>query len=186
MYKFVIMAMALLIAGTLAGCGDSSEWNLTSNNSPNGDTYVFPTGKSVLTFSAFSSATLAAPIRAVDLSVTLPLGMSINTTTGRSGPIDSASITPGSALSGTNLAFGSYSVSTRKVRLSMTTTSANYRSGEFLRLSCTVAPSTTISLGDLRALNAPVSIIKSVGYDPLTLSTVTLTNNVTVNIGASQ
>lgn len=185
MNKTMLLATLLLLAATLSGCGDTN-WQMTNQSTTQSDNYAFPAGKSVITFSAYSSATLAVPISAIDFSITLPPGMSVATTSGVSGPIDNASVTPGSALTGTNLAFGSYSASTRKVRLSMVTTSSNYRSGEFLRLICDVAATPAITLGDLRTLNNPVPVLKAVGYNPATQSTVVLTGNVKAVIGASQ
>ena len=185
MHSFLKVVAALSLVSVLYGCGDSSNWELTNQSAPQADSHVFPAGKSVVTFSAYSSASLSAPISAIDLSITLPPGMSVATAGGVSGPIDTASVTPGSALGGTNLAFGSYSVSTRKVRLSMTTTSSSYRSGEFLRLVCDVAATPAITLGDLRALNNPVPVVKVVGYNPATQSTVVLTGNVKAAIGVS-
>lgn len=179
MYRIMMMLAALALFATLSGCGGDS-------TSTGGDAYVFPAGKSVITFSALSTARLAVPISSIDVSITLPPGMSVVTSGGGSGSIDTASVLAGSALTGTNLAFGSYSASTRKVRLSMTTASSSYRSGEFLKLLCDVAPNTSISLVALRTLNMPVPVIKAVGYDPATRSTVVLTNRVAVTIEAAQ
>lgn len=185
MHTFVKILAALSLVSALQGCGDSNNWQLTNQSTTQSDTTVLPPGKSVVTFSAFSSASLAVPISAIDLSITLPPGMSVATASGVSGPIENTSIAPGSALTGTNLAFGSYSASTRKVRLSMTTTSSSYRSGEFLRLVCDVAATPALTLGDLRSLNSPVPVVKAVGYNPATQSTVALTGNVKAAIGVS-
>lgn len=185
MNKIMMLAVTFLLAATLSGCGDTNNWQLTNQSTTQSDAYVFPPGKSVITFSAYSSASLPVPVSAIDLSITLPPGMSVATTGGLSGPVENAAITPGSALTGTNLAFGSYSASTRKVRLSMTTTSSSYRSGEFLRLVCDVAATPAITLGDLRALNNPVPVVKAVGYNPATQSTVVLTGNVKAVIGVT-
>lgn len=173
--KLIVMAAALT---ALYGCGGGD-----GGSGQVSDSYVFPSGKATLAFSAISTAQLSAPISGVDFSITLPQGMSVTTVSGSSGQIDSTTVTPGSALTGTNLAFGSYSASTRKAYLGMATTSNGYRSGEFLRLTCIVAPNTSITLGSLKALNAPVTIVKAVGYDPLARSTVTLTNSLKVTMG---
>lgn len=178
MKKVTMMIMAVITAVALYGCGDDNA------SGPVADNYVFPAGNATLAFSAISTATLAAPISGIDISVVLPSGMSVATTSGVSGQIQSASITPGTALSGTNLAFGSYSASNGKTRLSMATTSNNYRSGEFLRLSCSVAPNTAISLANVKALNNPVTVTKAVGYDAITKSTVDLTGKLAVSLGA--
>jgi hypothetical protein len=173
-----MIIMALLTAAALYGCGDDNA------SGPLADNYVFPAGGATLTFSAISTATLAAPISGIDITVALPSGMSVATTSGGSGQIQSAAITPGTALTGTNLAFGSYSASSGKARLSMATTSSSYRSGEFLRLSCSVAPNTAISLANVKALNSPVILSKAIGYDPISKSTIDLTSKVAVTLGA--
>jgi len=182
MMSCIRMSCVMLAFMTLYGCGGGGG-NGNGGAGPGTDSYVFQAGNATLTFSALSTAHLAAPISGIDLFITLPQGMSVATETGRSGQIENASITPGSALVGTNLAFGSYSASNGMVRLSMATTNDNYRSGEFLRLTCIVAPNSAITLGSLKALNVPVSIQKAVGYDPIASSTVILTDSVKVILG---
>ena len=177
--KLVLVALAFT---TLYGCGGGGDGGSTP--APVADTYVFPSGNATITFAAMSTAKLAAPISGIDFTVTLPQGMSATTAGGVSGQIDSTTITAGSALTGTNLAFGTYSVSTRKAHLSMATTSNSYRSGEFLRLTCTVASGSSITLAQFKAANDPVAIVKAVGYDSATSSTVALTGKVKVTIGA--
>ncbi|ABQ25322.1 hypothetical protein [Geotalea uraniireducens] len=185
MNRILMLAAATFLVATLSGCGNS-DVQLTTQSTTS-DSYVFAAGKSVITFSAYSSRTLSVPISAIDLFVTLPQGMSVATVSGASGSIDPAAMTAGSVLAGTNLAFGTYSASTRKVRLSMATTSRSYRSGEFLRLTCDVTATPVITLGDLRALNFPVvQVTKAVGYDPSTLSTVVLTDSIKITIDAAQ
>jgi len=171
------MIWGMLIAMALYGCGGGSD-----GAAPVTDSYVFPAGKATLAFTAMSTAHLAVPISGIDFTVTLPPGMSVATAAGASGQISTASIVPGSALTGTNLAFGTYSASNGKTHLSMVTTSDSYRSGEFLRLTCTVAGNTNITLGGLKALNTPVTL-DAVGYDPVSKSTVTLANSVKVILG---
>jgi hypothetical protein len=167
---------AAVIFMSLFGCGSGSGGPAVSD-------YVFPAGKATLTFTAMSTARLSVPLSGLDMSLTLPHGMSA-TASGASGQIDAASVTAGSALVGTNLAFGSYSASSGKTMLSMATTSGSFRSGEFLRLTCTVAPNTAISLSSLQALNSPVAVLKAVGYDPVTQSTVQLTGKIKVTVDA--
>ncbi|QEM70123.1 hypothetical protein FO488_04155 [Geobacter sp. FeAm09] len=174
--KPICVGLALL---ALYGCGGDGD----GGPAPITDSYLFPAGKATITFTAMSTAKLAAPLSGIDLSLTLPQGMSVTTASGASGPIATDSVTPGSALTGTNLAFGTYSATTRKVILGMVTTSNSYRSGEFLRLTCTVAANTSITLGGLKT-GAPVTVVKAVGYDPVSKSTVTLTGNIKVNLGA--
>jgi hypothetical protein len=158
---------------TIYGCGSSG-----------GDSDVLPAGKATLIFTAMSTARLDAPLSGINLTLALPQGISVATTAGQSGQIDTASITPGLTMSGTNLAFGSYSASSGKARLSMATTSSGYRSGEFLRLTCTVAPNTAITLSGLKAMNSPLLVTKAVGYDQGSKSTVIMTNKLKVTLDA--
>lgn len=169
----------ILTLAALAGCGGGD-----GSSTPSTGDYVFPAGTATVTFSAMSTAQLPASISGIDFTLTLPVGMDVTTTTGGTGQIVTSTLTPGSALSGTNLAYGNYSASTRKAYLTMATTSDSYRSGEFLRLACTVGTGTSITLSGLQALNAPVTIVKAVGYDTLTNSTVDLTDKLAVTIGA--
>jgi hypothetical protein len=167
---------AALVSVALYGCGGDGGSNER----------VLSEGKATIVFSSISTATLAVPIGGIDFSITLPQGISVATASSLSGQIDSESLQPGMALTGTNLAFGNYSASTRKVYLSMATTSSTYRSGEFLRLVCTVAQGTNITYGTFKALNTPVPVSKVVGYDPVTRSTVDLTNNINVTFEVTQ
>lgn len=173
--NLTLLALACMI---LFGCGGGGD-----SGGAVDDSYLFPAGTATLTFSAMSTATLPAPISGIDFIVTLPQGMSV-TTSGNSGQIAVASVTAGSALSGTNLAYGSYSASTRTAHLTMATTSNTFRAGEFLRLSCNVDLGSTITLADVKALNAPVNIIGASGYDPVARSTVSLTDKIAVTLGA--
>lgn len=166
----------------LNGCGGGGG-SSSDSSGPVSDSYVFPAGKATLTFTAMSSAQLPTSIGGIDFTVTLPQGMSATTTGGVSGQIDSSTISAGTALAGTNLVFGSYSTSTRKAHLVMSTTGSSYRSGEFMRLVCTVASSTSITLADVKALNNPVNLIKAAGLDSSN-TTVNLTSSVKVTIGA--
>ena len=109
----------------------------------------------MISFSAAPTSGLPVPISAIDLTITLPSGMSV-TTSGAAGQLDSATVLPGSALGGTNLAYGSYAAATRTVQLSMATTSSSYNGGEFLKLYCNVPSGVVVTLGNLRAPNAPV------------------------------
>lgn len=176
--KFILKTIGTIVSVmAFYGCGSGG-----SGSGGVSDSYVFPAGKATLAFSAISTAQLPTGISGVDFSITLPQGMGVTTVGGGTGPIENTSVASGSMLTGTNIAFGSYSVSTRKANLSMATTSNTFRSGEFLRLSCNVSPDTSITLGDLKALNAPVRLQKVVGYDTISNSTVILTNKIRVTM----
>lgn len=173
--------LAAVVTAALSGCGDGGDGG--GGSVP--DTYRFPPGKATVTFSAISSAHLPAPISGIVLSVILPQGMSVTTDQGSSGTIATQSITPGSALlPGTSIAYGTYSASNGKTRLTTNTPSDTFRSGEFLRLTCVVASNTNITLGSLKAQNSPVTVLKAVGYDSTTNSTVDLTGKLTATLGA--
>lgn len=171
---------ALLLVAALYGCGSDG-----GGSGPVADSYVFPAGTTTLTFTAMSTAKLPASISGIDFTLNLPAGMTV-TPNGATGAIATTTVTPGMALTGTNLAYGSYSASTRKAYLGMATTSASYRSGEFLRLACTVGTGTSITLADLKTLNNPATLVKAVGYDAATDTTIQLTDKVRVTIGANK
>lgn len=182
---FSRLSSALILSIALYGCGGGGNGGGNGGDSYLGDNDLLPAGKATLTFSAASAAPLAAPISGIDFTLTLPPGISVATASNLPGKILDSSLTTGSApeLKTTNLAFGSYSASTNKVHLTMATTSDTFRSGEFLRLACTVAANTNITLGGLKA-GAPVTVIKASGIDPATTSTVVLTNSLNVTLGA--
>lgn len=156
----------------LYGCGGGSGDNSISVSSKN-----LPAGKNILVFSLSSTAKLRTPVDGVDFSITLLPGMSVATVNGLSGPIAPDSVLSGNLMPASTLTFGSYSVATRRVFLGMATTGNTFRSGEFLRLICTVAPNTNITLNDLLTLNSPMTIKKGVGFDSVTNTSVVLTGS---------
>ena len=187
MTKFLKTIGVAITVMALNGCGGSGgNWQLESQSFTN-DSYQFPAGgTAVISFSATGITNLPVPISAIDMTVTLPQGINVTTVSGASGQLDTTTVVPGSALGGTNLAYGSYADATRTLQLSMATTSGSYRSGEFLRLYVKVPAGVNVTLGALRALNSPVALVKAIGYDPGTQNTVTLTSNVVVTINAVQ
>jgi hypothetical protein len=174
----VVMLMALYGCGGGGGSSSSGETQVA-------DSDVFPAGKATLTFTAMSSAQLPAPISQIDLSITLPSGMSVDTTNAN-GDMDTTSSTApvksGSALQWAGIT-GNYTASTGKVLLGMFTTGTTFRSGEFLRLTCNVASGSTTTLGGLKTLN-PSMLVKASGVDTTNNTTVDLTGKVTVTLGA--
>ncbi|NVO00460.1 MAG: hypothetical protein HXX17_14165 [Geobacteraceae bacterium] len=150
-------------------------------------TQALAAGTYKLTFSAISSARLLAPISGIDVAVKFPAGLSVSTVTGGgTGQITSTSITPGSAILATSLAFGNYSASTRTAYLSMATSQDTFRSGQFLNLLFTVASGTTITPNDIYALNVTYPTYKVIGLDTVTHSTVTMTGSVLTTLGVER
>ena len=148
------------------------------------NTQTLAAGTYKLTFSAISTARLVAPISGIDVAVKLPVGLSVSTVTGGgTGQITSTSVTPGSAILATSLAFGNYSASTRTAYLSMATTQDTYRSGQYLNLLFTVASGTSITPNDIYALNVTYPKYKVVGLDTVTHSTVNMTGSVLTTLG---
>lgn len=170
---FVWMAVMVLV---IYGCGGGGSGKAEPNAS------LFPAGEISLAFSAFSTAKLPASVSGIDFSITLPEGMSVATATGSSGQIAANAVMPGGGLTGSSLAYGTYSASTRKVYLTMATADDTFRSGEFLELVCSVAPNRSITLDELRALNSPVAIKKAVGMAPDSTTTVVLTDSLKLQV----
>lgn len=177
MKNLIAVATAIFMAAGLWGCGGGSSEPAVQKLSA---------GKATLAFSAMSTAKLDSSIGGIDIEVALPPGMSIATAGGGSGLMDNGSIVAGTAVQGNNLAYGNYSASTRKARIAFTTTSNSYRSGEFLRLVCSVDGNGNVTAADVRALNNPVVVLKAVGYDAATLSTTVLTGKVKVTMDVLQ
>jgi hypothetical protein len=179
MKKMMRLVMSAVTVAVLYGCGSGGS---NGGGGYAGDSFVLPAGRAALAFSASSTARLDSSISGIDIAVVLPQGMSVATTGGGSSQIENGRVLAGSALTGTSLAYGNYSAPIRTAKLTMATTSNNYRSGEFLRLICTVDSNTSITVGSLRALNNPVTLIKAVGYDAATASTKVLTGKVKVTL----
>ena len=183
------LLLMCVTAVTLTACGggggDLIQTTTPTTIVPGAQTLTPGTYK--LTFSAISTARLAAPINGIDVAVRLPVGLSVSTVTGgATGQITSTSITPGSAILATSLALGNYSASTRTAYLSMATIQDTYRGGHFLNLLFSVASGTSITPNDISALNAVYPHYKVVGLDTVTNSTVTMTDSVKTTLGVAQ
>lgn len=178
-----LLLMCIAVA-SLSACGDGGGGTAPTADS-NSQTLAAGTYK--LTFSAMSTARLPAPISGIDVAVKFPAGLSVSTLTGGgSGQITSTSLTPGSAILATSLAFGNYSASTRTAYLSMTTPQETYRGGQFLNLFFTVASGTSITPNDIYALNATYPKYKVVGLDTVSHSSVTMTGSVKTTLGVAR
>lgn len=176
--KIKNMLLTGLVMLSISACGGGD------NPSPN--TQPLSAGTYRLTFSAISTARLDAPVSGINVAVKLPAGLSVATTTGGSGQIAVASVTPGSTVQGTVLAFGNYSVSTRTAYLSMATTQDSYRGGQFLNLLFSVAANVSVTPNDIFALNTIYSTYKVVGLDAVSHSTVVMTDKVKTTLGVVQ
>ncbi len=170
MKRAALLVGGLLTAVALQGCGGG-----VAGDPP-------PARKATIAFSALSTARLESPISGIDLSVALPEGLAVTTVGGGSGPIEDGSISSGNSLAGAHIVYGTYSASTRRVRLSMATVSDAYRGGEFLRLDCGVTDKTIVPSDALRALESSLSVKKVAGYDPGAMSTRILTGKVRVSM----
>jgi hypothetical protein len=174
------MVLASVVLLSLAGCGSGNR----GNGSPvDPDTQPLAAGTYKLAFTAISTARLDAPIGAIVVSVQLPVGLSVATTTGGSGQIADASVTFGSAIQGQAIALGNYSASTRTAYLSMATPQDTFRGGEYLNLLFTVASGVSVTPNDIFALNPTYPGYEVIGLDPLASSTVVMTANVKTSLG---
>lgn len=187
--SLLLMSVAVTF---LSACGGGGGGDLIQTPSPTqpppptviSNSQTLAAGTYKLTFSAISTARLVAPISGIDVAVKLPVGLSVSTVTGGgTGQITSTSITPGSAILATSLAFGNYSASTRTAYLSAATSQESYRGGQFLNLLFTVTSGTSITPNDIYALNVTYPKYKVVGLDTVTHSTVTMTGSVTTTLG---
>ena len=177
-------------AFALSGCGGGGG-NLIDTPAPTpapspvvAGSQALAAGSYKLTFAAISTARLPAPISGIDVAVKLPPGVVVSTLTGgATGQITSESVTPGSAIQATALAFGIYSASTRTAYLSMATTQETYRSGQFLNLLFSLAVGTTVTPDDIFALNASYRKYKVVGLDSVQHSTVIMSGTVKTTLG---
>jgi len=171
----LIGVVALLMA--LNGCGGGGG-SSDSSSGPVSDSYVFPAGNATLTFSATGTG---VPIGNILFSFVLPAGMDVTTTNGLGVSGTIVSTTLGSTLNSGDIVIGSYDSTTRAVTLGITTLSTTFSSGEFMRMTCTVASNTSISLGSLKT-NSLVTVNSAFGASGST--SVNLTSSVSITIGA--
>ena len=155
------IAVVMMLAGmaVLYGCGGGS----------GGSGYIaIPhSTQAVVSFSAISSAHPPVQISGINVTVTLPSGVSVSTESGTS-QISSSALVAGSALdslpAGNKMVLGSYDSATQRVSISAIGTSS-FGSGEYARLTCTVAAGTTLSQSGIVALNTPPAAFQVFGYD---------------------
>ena len=176
------MASVLLLSMAFYGCGGGGGGG--NAGGPLSDSDVFPAGKATLTFTVSSTEELAVPISGIDFTITLPTGMTVATEAGSTtGKIKTEDVSASPTLSGTNLAYGTYLSTSGNTDLVMATTSDKFKIGEFLRLTCTVAPNSNITLKSLKDSNTPLKTLKVVGIDTAK-NTVIMSNKVSIAIGA--
>lgn len=164
LFRGVMSGAFIFAVVCLCGCGQSS-----SHSQPRTSIIVL------------KSAPGDTPISAIEVTFTLPQGMSVATTGSTSGQIASDAIATSASLTGTNIGSGTYSSSSRAAHLSFVTTSDSYKGGEFLRLTCDIAPNTNITPDSIRTA-MPVTVVKAVGYDPASKSSAALTGSVSVTL----
>lgn len=167
LFRKVMGGVLILAVVGLCSCGQSSS-------------HVQPRTSTIVLKSA-TAAPANTPLSAIEVTFTLPQGMSVATNGSASEQIAVNSITTSASVSGTNIASGSYSSSSRATHLSFVTTSTNFTGGEFLRLTCNLAPNTNLTPDSIRTGTA-ITVVKAVGYDPVSKSTTVLTSSVTVNL----
>ena len=183
----LMCAAAVSLSACGVGGGDLIQTTVPGTTPPVSSSQTLAAGTYKLTFSAISTAHLAAPISGIDVAVRFPAGLSVSTVSGGgTGQITTTSITPGSAILATSLAFGNYSASTRTAYLSMATSQANYRQGQFLNLLFTVASGTSVTPNDIFALNTTYRNYKVVGLDTITHNTVVMTGTVKTTLGVER
>jgi hypothetical protein len=160
LFRKVMGGVLILAAVGLCSCGQSSS-------------HVQPR-TSIIVLKAATTAPGTTPISAIEVTFTLPEGMSVATSGGTSEQIATDGLTTSAGLTGTNIASGTYSPSNRATHLSFVTTGDNYTGGEFLRVTCNIAPNANITPDSIRT-GTPVTVVKAVGYDPARKSTVPVT-----------
>ena len=176
MKKLTGVILALTVTVLLNGCGDDGDGG--SGVQPYPSKTPLAVGAYKLSFTAISTARLDAPISGIDVAIGLPAGVSVDTLNGGSGQISPGALGTGNAIIGTGLAMGNYSGATRRVYLSMATTQATYRSGNFLLMTFMVQPGAVVSEYDFVTLNAAYPRYKVVGMDAATRSSIILTDKV--------
>ncbi len=111
----------------------------------------------VVAFSAISSAQLPAQISGIYIDVVLPPGVSVPTDPANPKQISATALVAGSALdslpAANKVVMGSYSSAGRLVRISAVGPTG-FGPGEYVRLTCVVAPGVTLPQSEVAALTA--------------------------------
>ena len=177
MYKTkigLLITMGLL----LLGCREGGSGGIAAG----GVTSALPPGTYHLSFAVATPTPADAPIIGVDLTVPLPKGVTVATTTDGTGRIPDSALALGSALQDTSLILGRYQASQNQARLSLTTAPGTAWSGEFARLAITIP--TGVKVTEYALTQGVLAQLPACNIVGLTSShdTVSLTSTVTTTL----
>jgi len=166
----------LLVTGCGGGGGGSSITN--------GQTPASPAQKTaVITFSAISTSRLPVRINGVEIIAILPNGITVPTESTIPSQVSVFALAAGnavsSAVSSNSYVFGSYSASSKKIKISVADSSSTqdgFGPGDFVQLTCDVTSGTILTENNFTVLNSPLLYMKVVGYDSTSRNTVNLTS----------
>ena len=125
---------------------------------------------------AVTLPTATLPVSALDLTLTLPPGVSV-ATFGTEGQISGSALRAGSDVLGSSMVTGTYLTAPNQARLSLVAAPGTAWSGQALVLVVTVA--TPVAAALFQSLNAPLPACAVVGLDAVNHNTVLLTGQMT-------
>jgi hypothetical protein len=176
--KRICTAVAALAFAAGCGAGSSGGSPATPPVQPGG----LSTGAHTLSFSVTVPSEVQIPVSGVMASFELPQGLTVATLGSSSGQILESALAAGSAVGAQHLVSGTFSPSTRIVKLSMATVPTGAWSGEFLRLAVTVEAGSMVTASDVEALGSRFQAYKAVGVDSTSHGTVVMTNQATTAV----
>jgi hypothetical protein len=133
---------------------------------------------------ALAAGNASVPVSGVNLTVSLPPGVSV-ATTGSAGAIADTALVTGGALTGTSLVSGRYDASDQQVQLVLATVPSASWSGEFARLTVTIPADsfTASSLATAVGTSFPAYQVEGLAastHDPVLLSSLVTTTVTTL------
>lgn len=169
----------LVVTLVATGCGGGSTG--TGTDAPTATPGSLSAGAHTLSLSVAMAPEVQVPVSGVSVAFVLPQGLTVATSESGAGRIVDSALVAGEAVVGQHLVSGSFSPSTRVVRVSMATVPSAAWSGEFARLTVTVPPGSTVRAADVEGLGARLQGQKVVGVDTTRRTTVAVTDQARVS-----
>lgn len=168
---WVSLAVVLLVA-----CGGGGGGS-TSNSTTSPSTPPLNSGVHTLSVSLNQQVTNSFPVNGITFILQLPEGVTIATNAATdSASIANSSIAWGSAITAPQLLNGSFTASTRQVKMHMINTSIASWMGEFVKLKVTIAPGSNLFNSDFNNLAISPTLLKVIAVHSSSHSTLDVSN----------
>jgi len=142
---------------------------------------VLVAGQYQLVFSAAAPST--TPVSGIDLTFSLPTGVTVPVSSDGTGQILATALSPGRAITDTNILSGRFVVGRHQVQLGLALNPGKAWSGECLRLTVVIPAGVQVTEKQLlKTVEESFLNFSAVGFSSTSRSTITLTNDVRTSV----